>query len=175
MRPLLPSPLLLTALLVALGCAAPPAPRASAEAPAADGASAVDWAIAIHGGAGVIPKDMPEDAVKAYRAALDAALRLGAERLDAGEAALDVVEAVVRQLEDAPEFNAGKGAVFTSDERNELDAAIMDGRDLSCGAVARVTTVKNPISLARGVMEQSKHVFFTGDGAEAFADPLDAD
>ena len=130
------------------------------------------WAIALHGGAGVIPKDMPEAESREYFAALEKALRHGADRLAAGARALDVVEEVVRRLEDAPQFNAGKGAVFTHDGRNELDAALMDGRDLSAGAVAGLTTVKNPITLARGVMEKSKHVFLVGHGAEAFGAEL---
>ena len=166
----------LVPLLLLIACAAP-APESSTPAPEATAtaspeAEPVEWAIAIHGGAGVIEKDKPPEEIQAYRAALESALRLGVSKLEAGESALDVVEAVVRQLEDAPEFNAGKGSVFTNDGRNELDAAIMDGRDLSAGAVARVTTVKNPITLARGVMEQSKHVFMTGDGAEAFGAEL---
>ncbi|MEM6795574.1 MAG: isoaspartyl peptidase/L-asparaginase [Acidobacteriota bacterium] len=150
--------------------------QAASAAGAAAGTSAqapsAEWAIAIHGGAGVIPQDLPEEVVERYRSALESALRLGQQRLEAGDAALDVVEAVVKVLEDAPEFNAGKGAVFTHDGRHELDAAIMDGRDLSCGAVARLTTVRNPIEVARGVMERSRHVFMAGDGAEAFADEL---
>lgn len=131
-----------------------------------------EFALAIHGGAGVIPKDMAPEKVAAYEAALESALTHGRDRLAAGASALDVVEEVVKMLEDAPEFNAGKGAVFTNDGRNELDAAIMDGRDKSCGAVARMTTVKNPITVARGVMERSRHVFMVGEGAEAFADEL---
>lgn len=128
------------------------------------------WALAIHGGAGVISKDMPEERKQAYFDALEAALELGKESLDGGATALDTVEKVVRQLEDDPKFNAGKGAVYTHEKTHELDAAIMDGATLDCGSVAAVTTVKNPITLARLVMERSPHVFLIGEGAEVFAD-----
>ncbi|MEM8961655.1 MAG: isoaspartyl peptidase/L-asparaginase [Acidobacteriota bacterium] len=127
------------------------------------------WALALHGGAGVIDRDMPEDQKAGYLAALEAALELGRDRLDAGDSALQVVETVIRQLEDEPRFNAGKGAVFTHDGTHELDASIMDGRDRSCGAVAGVKAIKNPITLARLVMTESRHVFLIGAGAEAFA------
>ncbi|MEM9557734.1 MAG: isoaspartyl peptidase/L-asparaginase [Acidobacteriota bacterium] len=137
--------------------------------PAATHDSAVEWALAIHGGAGVMARDMPEVEKEAYLAALESALALGRERLAAGEPALDVVEAVVRQLEDEPLFNAGKGAVFTAAGRNELDAAIMDGLSGDAGAVAGITSVKNPIRLARAVLEHSRHVFLVGEGAEVFA------
>jgi L-asparaginase / beta-aspartyl-peptidase len=129
----------------------------------------VDWALALHGGAGVIPKDMEEGRKGEYFAALETALALGRDRLARGEPALDAVQAVVRFLEDDPKFNAGKGAVYTWDGRHELDAAIMDGRDLDCGSVAAVTTVKNPILLARRVLDRSPHVFLIGEGAEVFA------
>lgn len=130
------------------------------------------WALAIHGGAGVISKDMEESRKQEYVDALEAALSLGAESLETGETALDTVERVVRFLEDDPKFNAGKGAVYTHDGRHELDAAIMDGRTLDCGSVAAVTTIRNPITLARGVLEHSPHVFLIGEGAEVFADEL---
>lgn len=128
------------------------------------------FAIAIHGGAGTIPRDTPPDQRDAYTAALTAALEHGRERLARGDRALDVVESVVRVFEDDPQFNAGKGAVYTEDGRHELDASIMDGRTLACGAVGAVRTVKNPVSLARLVMERTNHVLLIGDGAEAFAD-----
>ncbi len=127
------------------------------------------FSIAIHGGAGVIERTAPEAERTAYRQGLDRALREGRDRLARGEDALAVVEAVVRVLEDDPNFNAGKGAVFTEDGKHELDASIMDGRNLACGAVAGVRTVKNPISLARLVMERTPHVLLAGDGAEQFA------
>jgi beta-aspartyl-peptidase (threonine type) len=127
------------------------------------------WAIAIHGGAGTVPKNIPEAERDAYLNSLTAALRLGQGILQRVGSSLDAVETVVRFLEDDPLFNAGKGAVFTHDGKHELDAAIMDGRDLSCGSVAELRTVKNPITLARLVMEKSPHVFLVGEGAERFA------
>jgi len=132
--------------------------------------AAPEWAIAIHGGAGVISKDLPDSVRLDYEASLSAALDAGKTMLADGQASLDVVEAVVRILEEDPRFNAGRGAVYTADGVHELDAAIMDGRDLSCGAVAGVTTVRNPITLARKVMTDTPHVFLIGAGAEAFAD-----
>jgi len=129
-----------------------------------------DWAIAIHGGAGTIPRTTPAEEAEAYRSSLAAALRLGAGRLEAGARALDVAEEVVRLLEDDPLFNAGKGAVFTASGEHELDASIMDGETLSCGAVTGVKTVRHPISLARAVMERTPHVLLAGEGAEALAD-----
>lgn len=131
-----------------------------------------DWALAIHGGAGVIPKDMEVSAKQEYVDALTAALTLGKEALDRGDSALDTVEKILRTLEDDPKFNAGKGAVYTHEGTHELDAAIMDGRTLNCGSVAALKTIKNPISLARLVMERSPHVFLIGEGAEAFASEM---
>ncbi len=135
-------------------------------------ADPVDFAIAIHGGAGTIDREMDPDLETAYRDALEEALRFGHGLLEQGGTSLDVVEQVVRRLEDDELFNAGKGAVFTHEGTNELDAAIMDGATRGCGAVTGVTTVKNPITLARAVMEESPHVFFTGAGAEAFAETM---
>ncbi len=124
------------------------------------------WAIAIHGGAGV-PADLanPED----YSSAIERALQLGQSILADGGTSLDAVTAALVLLEDDPHFNAGLGAVLTSEGACELDASIMDGETLNCGAVASVTTVKNPILLARAVMTASKHVFLAGGGAEQFA------
>lgn len=127
------------------------------------------WAIAIHGGAGTIAKTMPEPDQKAYLASLREALDAGKKILEEGGTALDAVEKVVRRLEDDPKFNAGKGAVYDHEGGHELDAAIMDGRTLACGAVGAVRTVKNPVSLARLVMEKTPHVLLIGDGAEKFA------
>ncbi len=128
------------------------------------------FAIAVHGGAGTIErKTMTAEREKEYRSALEKAVRAGAAILQAGGSSLDAVEAAVRLLEDDPNFNAGRGAVFSSAGTNELDASIMDGENLKAGAVASVTRVKNPITLARAVMERSKHVTLEGDGAEAFA------
>lgn len=127
------------------------------------------WALAIHGGAGTIPKTIPEAEKQQYLQSLTRALEVGREVLRQGGTSLDAVEKVVRFLEDDPLFNAGKGAVFTHEGTHELDAAIMDGRTLACGSVAVLKTVKNPISLARIVMEKSPHVFMVGEGAEKFA------
>jgi beta-aspartyl-peptidase (threonine type) len=130
------------------------------------------WALAIHGGAGTIPKTLPEERKQAYLRSLAAALKVGQGVLEKGGTSLDAVEKVVRFLEDDPLFNAGKGAVYTHEGTHELDAAIMDGRDLSCGSVALLKTVKNPITLARMVKEKSRHVFMVGEGAEKFADEM---
>jgi L-asparaginase / beta-aspartyl-peptidase len=127
-------------------------------------------ALAVHGGAGTIERSsMTPDREKEYRAGIENALRAGEKILRGGGSALDATEAAVRVLEDDPHFNAGKGAVFTSAGTNEMDAAIMDGRTLGAGAVAGVKHVRNPITLARAVMEKSKHVFMIGTGAEEFA------
>lgn len=134
-----------------------------------------EWAIVLHGGAGVIDKDTPPERVREYTDSLARALAVGIEMLEAGRPALDAVEAVVMTLEDDEKFNAGRGAVFTAEGRNELDASIMDGATLRCGAVAGVTTVKNPVRLARRVMERTRHVLLSREGAEAFADSLGPD
>ncbi|MEX0929812.1 MAG: isoaspartyl peptidase/L-asparaginase [Balneolales bacterium] len=128
------------------------------------------YAIALHGGAGAIAKNIDEEVKAGYLASLSEALKLGEELLREGGSSLDAVSNAVRYLEDDPRFNAGRGAVYTSEGSHELDASIMDGRDLAIGAVAGVRTVKNPILLARKVMEESPHVLFAGDGAERFAD-----
>jgi len=128
------------------------------------------WALVIHGGAGVIERAaMTPEKDAAYRAALQAGLDAGAAVLAKNGSALDAVEATIRGLEDDPRFNAGRGAVFTADGRNELDAAIMDGKDRRAGSVAGVTRTKHPISLARAVMEHSPHVLLARDGADSFA------
>ncbi|WP_368563120.1 isoaspartyl peptidase/L-asparaginase family protein [Pseudoxanthomonas sp. UTMC 1351] len=125
--------------------------------------------LVIHGGAGVMRSGMTSEDEAAARAALEQALLAGHARLTEGKPALDAVTAAITVLEDAPMFNAGKGAVFTHDGKNELDSAIMDGTTRRAGAVAGVRRVKNPILLARAVMEKSKHVMMVGEGAEAFA------
>ena len=128
------------------------------------------WQLAVHGGAGVLePGALTPEKDAAYRAGLNAALAAGARLLRSGSACLDAVEAAVRTLEDDPLFNAGKGAVFSAEGRNELDASIMDGRMRQAGAVAGVTRTRNPVSLARAVMEKSPHVLLTGTGADVFA------
>lgn len=126
--------------------------------------------LVIHGGAGTINRaEMTPELEAEYRTALEASLRAGYERLKQGRPALDAVEASIRVLENSPLFNAGKGAVFTHNGTNELDAAIMDGRTMMAGAVAGVTIIRNPISAARAVMEKSPHVMLIGRGAEIFA------
>lgn len=132
--------------------------------------TAKEWAIALHGGAGYYPKDAPAEEQQKYREALDEALKIGEDILSSGGSAMDAVEQTIRYMEDNELFNAGRGAVFTIEGANELDAAIMDGNGMRAGAISGVKTVKNPISLARKVMEDSEHVFFAGPGAEEFAD-----
>lgn len=125
--------------------------------------------LAIHGGAGTINrKALSAEAEREYRNALRSILEKGQEALAAGAAALDVVTLAVSMLEDCPLFNAGRGAVYTSAETHELDAAVMDGRTLAAGAISCVHGVRNPIRAARVVMEQSPHVFMTGEGAMDF-------
>ncbi|WP_321397239.1 isoaspartyl peptidase/L-asparaginase [Emcibacter sp.] len=128
------------------------------------------YRLVIHGGAGTILKEnMTPEKEQAYRAKLEEALQAGQSVLAGGGEALDAVTAAIHVMENSPLFNAGKGAVFTHEGRNEMDASIMDGRDLNAGAVAGVTRIKNPIDLAREVMEHSRHVMLTGAGAEEFA------
>ena len=136
--------------------------------PAAD--AAPKWAIVIHGGAGVIDrKELTPEQEAAYREALARAIGAGIDVLKREGSALDAVEATIVLMEDDPLFNAGRGAVFTAEGRNELDAAIMDGRTLAAGAVAGVTRTRHPISLARRVMEKSPHVMMVGAGADTFS------
>lgn len=124
----------------------------------------------IHGGAGVIKRgSLSPEKEAAYRAKLEEAVLAGYKGLEDGKSSLDAVEIAIRILEDSPLFNAGKGAVFTNDGKNELDASIMDGKTLAAGSVAGLHKVKNPITLARAVMEKSPHVMMVGDGAEKFA------
>jgi len=126
--------------------------------------------LVIHGGAGTITRqNMTPEKEKAYREVLNQALQTGYAILKKGGTSLDAVEATVRVMEDSPLFNAGKGAVFTHEGKNEMDAAIMDGKNLMAGSIASVTTIRNPISTARRVMEKSEHVMMIGTGAEAFA------
>jgi len=128
------------------------------------------FGLVIHGGAGTIERsNMTPEKEREYRTGLERALTAGYEILKRGGSSLDATEAAVRVLEDDPHFNAGRGSVFTSAGTNEMDAAIMDGRTLAAGAVAVLKHVKNPISLARLVMEKSGHVMIDGEGAEAFA------
>ena len=130
------------------------------------------WSIVMHGGAGVIARaNLTPDAEAAYRASLKRAIAAGANVLDKGGSALDAVEATINILEDDPLFNAGHGAAFSAEGKNELDSAIMDGSNLKAGAVADVTRTRHPISLARAVMEKSPYVMMVGTGADAFAAP----
>lgn len=127
-------------------------------------------AIAIHGGAGVIPREqLGPDGGAVYRAGLEEALDAGYAVLEKGGSSLDAVTTAVRILEDNPLFNAGRGAVLAHDGRAYLDASIMSGKDLAAGAVTGVTTVRHPIDLARRIMEDSPHVMLSGEGAEEFA------
>jgi len=137
--------------------------------PLAASAAAAEPVLVIHGGAGVERKDLSPAEESAARAALRQALLKGHAALAAGKPALEAVTAAITVLEDDPTFNAGKGAVFTHDGRNELDASLMDGATLKAGAVAGVQRVRNPILLAEAVMQHSPHVMMVGQGAEAFA------
>lgn len=132
-----------------------------------------NYGIAIHGGAGTILKSaMTPQKEREYMNALEVALLAGDKILARGGISLDAVETAVKKLEDNPLFNAGRGAVFTHDAKNEMDACIMEGKGLKSGAIAGVQHVKNPIELARAVMEKSEHVFLVGDGALQFAENM---
>lgn len=131
---------------------------------------ATKYVLVIHGGAGtILKKNMTPAKEKAYTDALTQALQAGYAKIKAGNSSLDAVEAAIHVLEDNPLFNAGKGSVFTNEGRNEMDAAIMEGKNLAAGSVAGLTTIRNPISAARAVMEKSEHVMMAGPGAEKFA------
>jgi L-asparaginase / beta-aspartyl-peptidase len=126
--------------------------------------------LVIHGGAGTITRaNMSPEKEAAYREVLNKALQVGMDVLKKGGTSMDAVEATIHIMEDSPLFNAGKGAVFTNEGKNELDASVMEGKNLMAGAIAGVTTIRNPISAARKVMEKSEHVMMTGKGAEQFA------
>jgi beta-aspartyl-peptidase (threonine type) len=131
-------------------------------------AAAPDYVLVIHGGAGA-PEKLSPALRKQYEDKLKEALEAGRGFLARGGTSVDAVEAAIKVLEDSPLFNAGRGAVFTHEGRNELDAAIMNGKDRKAGAVAGVTRIKNPITAARAVMEKSRHVLLIGEGAERFA------
>ena len=154
-----------TAALLAL-IALFPATSLSAQ----DASETPRWSLAIHGGAGTLLRENMSAAQEVeYRAAMQAALDAGAKVLADGGTAMDAVEAAIVLLEDDPKFNAGRGAVFTWDGTNEMDASVMDGSNRAAGAVAGVGTVRHPIRLARAVMDDGRHVFLSGDGAEQFA------
>ncbi len=133
------------------------------------------YTIVIHGGAGYMSPDISSDVKNAYLNSLQGALEIGKRILESGGTSLDAVEKVVRFLEDDSLFNAGRGAVFTAAGINEMDASIMNGKDLSSGAVTGVTTIKNPISLARLVMEKTNHVLLSGNGADDFGKQMGVD
>jgi beta-aspartyl-peptidase (threonine type) len=134
-----------------------------------------NYALAIHGGAGTILKStMTPEKELAYKNGLQDAIEAGESILKSGGSAFDAVETAIIKLENNPLFNAGKGAVFTNNGTHEMDASIMNGKDLMAGAVAGVQGVKNPIALARAVMEQSEHVLLTGNGAMDFAKKVNA-
>ena len=163
----------LAALIVTVaGCQSPPPTTASTAGALepADASPRIEWGLVIHGGAGTILRErMTPEREQEYRAALTDSLRAGHRVLAGGGSGLDAVIASIVIMEDSPLFNAGRGAVFTADGINSLDASIMDGATLRAGAVAGVTDVRNPIVLARLVMEQSPHVLLSGSGAERFA------
>ena len=128
------------------------------------------WKLVVHGGAGIIEKSrIAPEQEREIRSGVERALAAGEEILAASGNAIDAVEAALREMEDDPNFNAGRGAVFTYDGRNELDAAIMDGRDRSAGAITGATTTRHPVSLARAVKDRSPHVLLRGRGADEFS------
>jgi beta-aspartyl-peptidase (threonine type) len=142
----------------------------SAQSAITSGSGTHKWAVAVHGGAGVIERSsMTAEAEAGYRAGITEALNAAAVVLDKGGSSVDAVEAAIKLLEDNPMFNAGRGAVFAADGTNQLDAAIMDGKTMMAGAVADVQHTRHPISLARAVMELSPHVMLVGAGADEFA------
>jgi L-asparaginase / beta-aspartyl-peptidase len=144
--------------------------KASISKSNSEGVIKQEWAIVIHGGAGVITREkMTPEMDREYRSALSEAISTGKKILADGGSSIDAVEKTIRVMEDNPLFNAGKGAVFTHDGRNELDAAIMDGSNLAAGSVAGVSDIKNPITAARYVMTNSEHVMLAGTGASGFA------
>lgn len=174
------------ALAAAAGCAVAPTPSGTGDvarpaeasgpedpasvAVAGTDVPVIEWGLVIHGGAGTItPDGMTPELEAQYRGVMEEALRAGHAALADGRAGLDAVVATIRVLEESPLFNAGRGAVFTAEGRNELDASIMEGSTLRAGAVAGVTRVRSPIELARRVMEASPHVLLAREGAEAFA------
>ncbi|MDZ3832048.1 MAG: isoaspartyl peptidase/L-asparaginase [Sphingopyxis sp.] len=149
--------------------AAPPRPQTQT-GDAATRAATGGWTLVVHGGAGTLRRDRitPQQDAE-YRAAIDQALAAGQAVLKDGGSALDAVQAAVEVMEDNPLFNAGRGAVFTHDRTNELDASIMDGRTREAGAVARLTTSRHPIAAARAVLRDGRHVLLTGADADGFA------
>ncbi len=164
-------------ITAAAGCAAgaqvepiPPAPASTPDRTATPDGPRIEWGLVMHGGAGTILRgSMTPEMETAYRSKIDEALRAGHGVLSEGGSSVDAVVAAIVVLEESPLFNAGKGAVFTAEGTNSLDASIMDGSTLRAGAVAGVETIRNPIRLARAVMDHSPHVMLAGTGAEVFA------
>lgn len=167
--------LLAAAGVFALGTLGCEAPQEDFEPdPAALAGEGAEYGIVIHGGAGVITRDdMDPDMEVRYRESLEESLRAGYEVLEDGGSAVDAVQAAIRVMEDDSIYNAGRGSVFTAEETHELDAAIMDGADRNAGAVTGVTGIRNPVDLARVIMDESVHVFMAGEGAETFAEQFD--
>lgn len=163
--------LLLLAATVFISCnTSTTSPSEKTEDVSSEDSGQPNFGIVLHGGAGTILKENMSDSMElAYRQKLEEAIRSGHQILEEGGTALEAVQRTINILEDSPLFNAGKGAVFTNEGTNELDASVMDGSDLNAGAVAGVTTVKNPIDLAIEVMKNSPHVMLAGKGAEEFA------
>ncbi len=162
--------LLFLALLVALGSCNQGQKTDTAVAETPVETPKQSFGIVIHGGAGtILKKNMTPEKEAAYKAKLEEAIRVGYEILENGGSSMDAVEKTIHVMEESPLFNAGKGAVFTSEGKNELDASFMEGATLNAGAVAGVTNVKHPISAARMVMEKSPHVMLAREGAEVFA------
>ena len=162
-------PLLVILVLLNIGCTS----REEKDTVVKEQPDPFEYALVIHGGAGQMNfENLPEPRQQLYTHALDSALQLGLDILKEGGASIDAVEVVIRSMEDNPLFNAGKGAVFTSEGANELDASIMTGWDMNAGAVASVTDIKNPITAARAVMEKSEHVMLAGKGASVFAEQV---
>lgn len=167
--------ILLFSVMAFIGCNNAPEENASEEQTVKNTSEENDtiqnFGIVIHGGAGTILKENMTDSLEqAYKTKLEEAIRAGHSILAAGGTSLEAIEKAINVMEDSPLFNAGKGAVFTNAETNELDAAVMDGATLNAGAVAGVTTIKNPIDLAIAVMKNSEHVMMIGKGAETFAE-----
>ncbi len=161
--------ILFLSILTILSCDSPDAKSERVEVQS-ETTKKADYAIVIHGGAGtILKKNMTNEREKSYRDALSAALSVGEEILSNGGTSLEAVEKTIRVLENSPLFNAGKGAVFTNEGKNEMDASIMQGSDKNAGAVGGLSTIKNPITAAIAVMQNSEHVLLTGAGAEAFS------
>jgi len=164
--------LLLFTVILAFGCKNEPEATVEEDTQeaATTEADTPNFGIVIHGGAGTITRENMSDSMElAYKTKLEEAIRVGHEILANGGTALEAVQRTINVMEDSPLFNAGKGAVFTNEGKNEMDASIMDGETLNAGAVAGVTVVRNPINLAYEVMVNSEHVMLSGEGAEAFA------